>query len=78
MIPRAYVKTYVKRQKYDAADAGAIYEAASRPTINLVAVKTAGQQTRGMLFRNCDLLVNSRSPLDTGSLYSSGMIRPQN
>ena len=35
LIPPAYVKAYVKRQKNDAADAEAICEAASRPTMSL-------------------------------------------
>ena len=40
LIPPVYVKAYVKRQKKDAADAEAICEAASRPTMSFVAVKT--------------------------------------
>ena len=61
LIPPQYVKPYVKRQKNDAADAEAICEAASRPTMNFVAVKTAEQQGRGMLFRTRDLLVRQRT-----------------
>ena len=49
LISPQYVKPYVKRQKNDAADAEAICEAASRPTMNFVAIKTAEQQARGML-----------------------------
>src|SRR5277367_3573324 len=51
LIPPAYVKPFVKRQKNDAADAEAIAEAASRPTMRFVAVKTEEQQARAMLFR---------------------------
>lgn len=40
LIPAAYVKPYVKRQKNDAADAEAICEAVTRPTIRFVPVKT--------------------------------------
>ena len=40
LIPPIYVKPFVKRQKNDAADAEAIAEAASRPTMRFVAVKT--------------------------------------
>jgi transposase len=40
LIPPAYVKPYVKRQKNDMADAEAIAEAASRATMRFVAVKT--------------------------------------
>ena len=46
LIPPQYAKPYVKRQKNDAADAEAICEAASRPTMSFVAVKTAEQQGR--------------------------------
>jgi len=61
LVPPAYVKAYVKRQKNDAADAEAICEAASRPTMSFVAVKTTEQQARGMLFRTRDLLVRQRT-----------------
>ena len=61
LIPPQYVKPYVKRQKNDAADAEAICEAASRPTMNFVAIKTAEQQGRGMLFWTRDLLVRQRT-----------------
>lgn len=40
LIPPAYVKPFVKRQKNDMADAETIAEAASRPTMRFVAVKT--------------------------------------
>ena len=43
LTPPVYVKHYVKRQKNDAADAEAICEAASRPTMRFVAVKTEEQ-----------------------------------
>ena len=43
LTPPVYVKPYVKRQKKDAADAEAICEAASRPTMRFVAVKTEEQ-----------------------------------
>ena len=61
LIPPVYVKPFVKRQKNDAADAEAICEAASRPTMRFVAVKTREQQARGMLFRTRDLLVRQRT-----------------
>ena len=43
LIPPIYVKPFVKRQKNDAADAEAIAEAASRPTMRFVAVKSEAQ-----------------------------------
>jgi hypothetical protein len=39
-VPPIYVKPFVRRQKNDAADAEAIAEAASRPTMRFVALKT--------------------------------------
>ena len=40
LIPPAYIKPFVKRQKNDAADAEAICEAAVRPTMCFVPVKS--------------------------------------
>jgi transposase len=51
LIPPAYVKPFVKRQKNDAADAEAICEAAQRPTMRFVPVKTEEQQANGIVFR---------------------------
>src|SRR6202453_1133255 len=67
LIPPAYVKPFVKRQKNDASDAEAIAEAASRPTMRFVAVKTEEQQARAMLFRTRDLLVRQRTQLINAS-----------
>jgi transposase len=61
--PPIYVKPFVKRHKNDAADAEAIAEAASRPTMRTVAVKTHGQQSRAVLFRTRDLLLRQRTQL---------------
>ena len=44
LVPPIYVKPFVRRQKNDAADAEAIAEAASRPTMRFVALKTEEQQ----------------------------------
>lgn len=63
LIPPVYVKPFVKRQKNDSADAEAIAEAALRPTMRSVAVKTAEQQAQAMLFRTRDLLVGQRTQL---------------
>lgn len=63
LIPPVYVKPFVKRQKNDAADAEAIVEAVQRPTMRMVAVKSAAQQARAMLFRTRDLLVGQRTQL---------------
>lgn len=63
LIPPIYVKPFVKRQKNDAADAEAIVEAALRPTMRFVEVKSADQQSLGLLFRTRDLLVRQRTQL---------------
>src|SRR5471030_2549435 len=80
LIPPIYVKPFVKRQKNDAADAAAIAEAASRPTMRFVAVKTEEQQARAMLFRTRDLLVRQRTQLINalrGQLSEYGVVAPQ-
>ena len=46
LMPPAYVKPYVKRGKTDAADAEAICEAVTRPTMRFVAIKSEEQQAR--------------------------------
>src|ERR1700733_12372816 len=51
MIPPIYVKAYVKRGKTDAADAEAICEAVTRPTMRFVPIKDAEQQAAGILLR---------------------------
>jgi Transposase len=63
LIPPIYVKPFVRRQKNDAADAEAIAEAASRPTMRFVSLKTEEQQARSMIFRTRDLLVRQRTQL---------------
>jgi len=45
-MPPSYVKPYVKRQKNDMADAEAICEAVTRPTMRFVPVKVAGTAER--------------------------------
>ena len=80
LIPPAYVKPFVRRQKNDAADAEAICEAAVRPTMRFVAVKTEEQQARAMLFRTRDLLVRQRTQLINalrGHLAEHGVVAPQ-
>ena len=62
-MPASYVKPYVKRGKTDAADAEAICEAVTRPTMRFVPVKTAEQQSVLVLHRSRDLLVGQRTAL---------------
>ena len=61
LIPPAYVKPYVKRQKNDAADAEAICEAVTRPNMRFVPVKTEDQQAVLVLHRSRDLLIRQRT-----------------
>lgn len=63
LIPPAYVKPFVKRQKNDMADAEAICEAAQRPTMRFVAPKSADAQGSAVVFRTRDLLVRQRTQL---------------
>ncbi len=51
IMPAHYVKPYVKRNKNDAADAEAICEAVTRPSMRFVAIKTPEQQSVLMLPR---------------------------
>lgn len=63
LLPPQYVKPYVKRNKNDAADAEAICEAMSRPTMRFVPVKTAEQQAALMLAGRRDGLIRRRTQL---------------
>ena len=80
LMPPAYVKAYVKRGKTDAADAEAIAEAVTRPTMRFVAVKSKAQQAVLMLHKTRDLLVRQRTMLINalrGHLGEFGIIAPQ-
>jgi transposase len=63
LIPPQYVKPYVKRGKNDAADAEALCEAMSRPTMRFVPVKTTESQAALMLIGLRDRLVRNRVQL---------------
>ncbi|WP_313737010.1 IS110 family transposase [Sphingobium yanoikuyae] len=63
LMPPAYVKPYVKRGKNDAADAEAICEAVTRPTMRFVAVKSREQQAFLSMHRARELLVRQRTQL---------------
>ncbi len=79
-MPPSYVKPYVKRGKTDAADAEAICEAVTRPTMRFVPIKTTEQQAVLMLHRTRDLLVRQRTMLVNflrGHMAELGVIAPQ-
>jgi transposase len=63
LMPPSYVKAYVKRGKNDAADAEAICEAVTRPSMRFVPIKSAEQQGALMLHRTRDLLIRQRTQL---------------
>ena len=80
LVPPIYVKPFVKRNKNDAADAEAITEAAERPTMHFVAVKTEAQQAQAMLFHTRDLLVRQRTQTINalrGHLAEYGVVAPK-
>nr|WP_165982757.1 IS110 family transposase [Dankookia rubra] len=77
LIPPAYVKPFVKRQKNDAADAEAICEAAQRPTMRFVALKSEAVQANAVVFRARDLLMRQRTQTINalrGHLAEYGMV----
>ncbi|EFO28714.1 transposase for insertion sequence element [Roseibium sp. TrichSKD4] len=61
LMPPVYVKPYVKRNKTDAADAEAICEAVTRPTMRFVPVKSREEQAAGIVLKTRELLVRQRS-----------------
>ena len=61
LMPPAYVKAYVKRNKNDAADAEAICKAVTRPSMRFVPVKDVDQQSVLMMHRARNLLVRQRT-----------------
>jgi transposase len=80
LMPPQYVKPYVKRQKTDRADAEAICEAAQRPTMRFVPVKTEEQQGTLVIHRVRETLVCQRTQLINalrGHLAEFGLVAPQ-
>jgi transposase len=80
LIPPAYVKPYLRRQKNDAADAAAICEAVMRPSMRFVPIKSVQQQSTLMLHGARDLLVGQRTALINalrGHLAELGMVVAQ-
>jgi transposase len=80
LMPPAYVKAYVKRNKNDAADAEAICEAVTRPSMRFVPVKDTHQQSVLLLHRARNLLVRQRTMLVNAlraHMAEFGMVAPQ-
>jgi len=80
LIPPAYAKAYVRRNKNDAADAAAICEAVGRPSMRFVAVKTEQQQAMAGLHRVRDLLMKQHTMLINqmrGLMAEFGIVAPK-
>ena len=80
LIAPQYVKPYVKSQKNDAADAAAICEAASRPHMRFVALKSVDQQSQMALHVVRSGLVKQRTALSNqirGLLAEFGLVLPK-
>jgi transposase len=80
LMPPAYVKPYVRRQKNDAADAEAICEAVTRPSMRFVEIRSIGNQAVLMRHRTRELLVGQRTQLLNalrGHLAEVGVIAAQ-
>ena len=80
LMPPAYVKAYVKRGKTDAADAEAICEAVTRPTMRFVTIKSPEQQSILALHRTRDLLIRQRTQLVNmirAQLAEFGIVAPK-
>lgn len=80
LLPAQYVKAYVKRNKNDPADAAAVCEAMSRPTMRFVPVKTAENQAALMLVGMRDRLIRGRTRLGNairGHAAEFGVVAPR-
>ena len=80
LMPPIYVKPYVKRQKNDAADAEAICEAVTRPTMRFVPIKSADGQSVLLLHRTRYLLIRQRTGMINAfraHMAEFGVVAPQ-
>ena len=79
LIPPAYVRPYVKRQKNDCTDAEAICEAVARPNMRFVPTKTIEQQSGLVLHRTRSLLIRQQTSVINairGHLAEFGIVAP--
>ena len=63
LIPPAYAKAYLRRNKNDAADAAAICEAVGRPSMRFVTIKTEVQQAAAGIHKVREMLIKQRTML---------------
>jgi transposase len=66
MMPPAYVKPYIRRQKNDASDAAAICEAVTRPSMRFVGLRSLENQAALMRHKTREMLVSQRTQLLNG------------
>src|SRR5690348_9956977 len=79
LMPPAYVRPYVKRQKNDAADAEAICEAVSRANMRFAETKTTDQQSCLVLHRTRHLFIRQQTSVINAiraHLAEFGMVAP--
>jgi len=74
LMPPAYVKPYVKRQKNDAADAEAICEAVTRANMRFVETKSPEQQSCLMLHRTRHLFIRQQTSVIRAHLAEFGIV----
>ena len=80
LMPPSYVKAYVRRQKNDAADAAAICEAVTRPSMRFVSIRSIDNQAVLMHHKVREILVSQRTQLLNalrGHLAEVGVIAAQ-
>ena len=80
LAPAHYVKPFARRGKSDRIDAEAVADAASRPNMRFVAVKSAEQQASALVFRTRDLLVRQRTQTINavrGHMAEFGLVAPK-
>ena len=80
LIPAAYAKQYVRRNKNDAADAAAICEAVSRPSMRFVPIKTVEQQADAVTHKARQMLIKQRTMIMNslrGLMAEFGIVVPQ-
>jgi transposase len=80
IMPPAYVKPYIRRQKNDVSDAAAICEAVTRPSMRFVGVRSLENQAALMHHKTREMLVSQRTQLLNalrGHLTEVGVIAAQ-
>ena len=79
LMPLAYVRPYVKRQKNDTTDAEAICEAVTRPNMRFVEIKSVGQQSCLVLHRTRQLFIRQQTSVTNAiraHLAEFGIVAP--